>query len=368
MNNKGKILIIDDNPKNIQLLANVLSENDYEIEIGLSGQEALEWFQDETFDLLMLDIMMPEINGYEVCKKIRLDHRHDTMPIIFISAKSDSQSMVQGFEVGGQDYISKPFDSAELLARVKTHIELKNSKEELKNNNLNLENKVKERTLELHKANEELTLITKTKDKYLSFIGKEVSTPLKSINKVVEVIKHSAESTRLAEMITLLDLSVEKLEQITQMAKHITQINSNSKTDEIKEFGLLNSIEYVLTNMNNKLDEKDVAITINIDEQLRIKGNKELIRNSIVGVIDTIINHFDNQQTLKIDSYKTDNSHELVLESEMKKWTDYDLTSLPEESLLSFSYAETIMAFQGGEFIIDNSKSPNFIFKWVFKL
>lgn len=120
-----KVLIVDDEPKNIQLLGNLLEEKGYNIEFAMNGNEALAWIQSTPFDLILLDIMMPEMNGYDVCRKIKSEKRFKHIPVIFLTAKSGTEDIVKGFQIGGADYITKPFKTPELLARIKKEVELK---------------------------------------------------------------------------------------------------------------------------------------------------------------------------------------------------------------------------------------------------
>ncbi len=122
---KYKILIVDDVPKNIQVVANLLGDEEYEISYATNGEQALGHIQEENFDLVLLDVMMPEMNGYEVCRRIKQGGLCKDMPVIFITAKTDEESLIEAFDAGGQDYITKPFNSTELLARVRTHLKLK---------------------------------------------------------------------------------------------------------------------------------------------------------------------------------------------------------------------------------------------------
>lgn len=125
MNRRFKILIVDDAPKNIQVVANLLGEEDYDISYATNGKQALGHIEETEFDLVLLDVMMPGMNGYEVCREIKKGKRHSDLPVIFITARADEESVVEAFDAGGQDFISKPFNSAELMARVKTHLKLK---------------------------------------------------------------------------------------------------------------------------------------------------------------------------------------------------------------------------------------------------
>jgi DNA-binding response OmpR family regulator len=119
------ILIVDDEPKNIQLLGNILKTNGYDVEFATDGETALDWLKARGFDLVLLDIMMPGLNGYEVCEKIKADKRIAHIPVIFLTAKTETEDVVKAFDAGGVDYVSKPFKTPELLARIRTHIEIK---------------------------------------------------------------------------------------------------------------------------------------------------------------------------------------------------------------------------------------------------
>ena len=119
------ILIVDDEPKNIQLLGSLLEKNNYDTEFAMNGKECLEWLAARSFDLILLDIMMPEMDGYEVCKRIKSDYGQKHIPIIFLTAKSETDDIVKAFEAGCSDFITKPFKTPELLARIKKEIEIK---------------------------------------------------------------------------------------------------------------------------------------------------------------------------------------------------------------------------------------------------
>jgi len=126
---KPFILIVDDSPKNIQVLGNVLGKAGYEISFATSGKQAFSIIDSVQPDLILLDIMMPEIDGYKVCEKLKSKSETKDIPIIFLTVKTDSEDIVKGFKSGAVDFISKPFSYVELLARVKTHIDLKLAKD-----------------------------------------------------------------------------------------------------------------------------------------------------------------------------------------------------------------------------------------------
>ncbi len=143
MEYESRILIVDDVLDNIQVAMNILKEDRYDFSYAKNGESALSLLHENKFDLILLDIMMPGIDGYEVCRRIKRDPLYSDIPIIFLTAKADTDSMTKGFAIGGVDYIVKPFHAAELLARVKTHLDLYRAKKILENNNLTLKTKLR---------------------------------------------------------------------------------------------------------------------------------------------------------------------------------------------------------------------------------
>ncbi len=132
LNRKPLLLIVDDNSQNLQFLGDMVEKNGYEPALALSGTRALDYVLREKPDLILLDVMMPEIDGYEVCRRLKADPDTKDIPVIFLTAKTEMDDIVRGFEAGGVDYVAKPFASAELLARIKAHVELKLAREEIR--------------------------------------------------------------------------------------------------------------------------------------------------------------------------------------------------------------------------------------------
>jgi putative two-component system response regulator len=149
---KPTILIVDDQPTNLQILGKRLQLENYTIMAAMNGKIALEMVEERKPDLILLDIMMPEMSGFEVCEKLKNNPTSQNIPIIFLTAKTDTEDIVKAFNLGAVDYISKPFNYAELLSRIKTHTQLK-----LLQNNL--EWAVADRTKKLHNALDELNII-----------------------------------------------------------------------------------------------------------------------------------------------------------------------------------------------------------------
>lgn len=136
---KTLVLIVDDNQQNLKILGNVLKENtDYRLAFAMSGDEAVAYTSKALPDMILLDVMMPGMDGFTVCRNLSDKEETADIPIIFITAKSEPEDIVKGFKAGGVDYITKPFNEAELLMRINTHMELKKARDLLEEQNREL--------------------------------------------------------------------------------------------------------------------------------------------------------------------------------------------------------------------------------------
>jgi DNA-binding response OmpR family regulator/DNA-binding CsgD family transcriptional regulator len=160
---KANILVVDDTPENLHVLTQLLQAQGYRVRPAPNGAHALTTALKEPPDLILLDIMMPEMDGYEVCHHLKADERTGDIPVIFISALDETIDKVTAFSVGGVDYVTKPFQNEEVLARVKTHLTLRRLQQEVQQKNEalqtandSLEEKVRARTAELAQTNRDL--------------------------------------------------------------------------------------------------------------------------------------------------------------------------------------------------------------------
>ena len=132
MNRKQTILIVDDNPENLGVLGSIVAENGHIPGFATGGTEALAYTKEKRPDLILLDIMMPDMDGFEVCRRLKQDATLAEIPIIFLTAKTEKEDVIAGLELGAVDYVTKPFNKKELITRVNTHLQLQAAKEELR--------------------------------------------------------------------------------------------------------------------------------------------------------------------------------------------------------------------------------------------
>lgn len=195
------VLIVDDNPTNIDLLISTLT-NDYRLGVAINGPRTLEYVSKQKPDIILLDIMMPGMNGFEVCSRLKADTETCDIPIIFITAVNDISRKIKGFELGAVDYITKPFLAEEVRERVRTHLALKSMREQLADRNVNLESMVREKTIELEKMLEAtistITLMAEIRDPYTSGHQQRVADLACAISKHMGLPKNNIRAVELA--------------------------------------------------------------------------------------------------------------------------------------------------------------------------
>lgn len=380
------ILIVDDNPQNLQVLAKILQENNYEIEFATNGEAALKWLKDKKFGLILLDINMPGMNGFEVCRKIRSNPAMNNLPVIFLSADSDRESILKGFDFGAQDYVTKPFDSRELLARVRTHIALKDSLEKLENLNRSLEEKVTERTQQLKVTNEKLEAtniklldLDRAKTDFLNLISHEIRTPLNGIIGPLELLKDTVYTSEIGELVEILDMSVKRLERFSLNALLITRLKTKQFEIRKDRIHLSNLINEVLDEEKEKFQSKNIQVNRNDNISLDlISGEDELIKRCIGNILDNAVHFSPENNTVEIGTYVEEQTIICEIKDNGKGFAtgvlghQFELFTTGDEYKdnkigIGLPIAKMIMQAHGGRIIIGNNPNGGAFVKLIFQ-
>ncbi|WP_319380365.1 HD domain-containing phosphohydrolase [Thiomicrorhabdus sp.] len=224
METQPKLLCVDDTSANLKLLIELLTPL-YEIKIATNGRKALEILQDYPADLILLDIMMPEMDGYEVCQRIRSDERTKETPILFLTAKNQPEDEEKGLKLGANDFVSKPLIPGVLLARIETQIKLRIAQKKLQQHNQNLEEQVKKRLNEIQRL-QDSTIFVMTS--LAEFRDECTGNHIQRTQSYVHILAKAAAQTPQFRS----QLSASKIEIITQSAP-LHDIGKISIPDEI---------------------------------------------------------------------------------------------------------------------------------------
>ena len=326
------ILIVDDKPENIRFLSDFLSKQNYQIRKAINGQAALMAVKILLPNLILLDINMPGMGGYEVCKSLKNDPETSSIPIIFLSAGDDITDKIQAFQVGGIDYITKPFHLEEVLVRVQTQLTVQQLQNELKNKNEQLKNTI------IDLKNTQYELIQKEKlvnaSRITAGISHEINNPLSfilgNLNPAVEytqilinVIQHYQQAfpngtLEINNLIDEIDLDF-LIEDFTMIMNSIRtgaeRINSvvsamyifsRLNQSGIKQFNICESIDSVLITLSNKItlenEESLISVSRNYQDIPMLMGYANLFNQALLNLIQNAIDSFDSDLISMMDS------------------------------------------------------------------
>ncbi len=296
------ILLVDDTPENIDVLNGILGH--FKRKIATNGERALKIATGPVPpDLILLDIMMPGMDGYEVCRKLRANDRTKDLPVIFLTAKTAKEDIVKGFEAGGQDYVTKPFDPSELTERVKTQLKLRHQQKMLENMNEVLEQKVRERTAQLEESNQKLEeafqklqVLDQAKNNFLKLISHEIRTPLNGIIGSTYFLEDMVEDPELKEFIGIMKESVERLEHFSINALFLTQLETK-RLESFRQPVNLSSVLHKVTEENKALaGKREVVIHNDLPLQVMVLGDEALAFKSMNEILNNALKFSTGQE------------------------------------------------------------------------
>ncbi len=242
------IMVVDDNPDSLKLLSDILSEQGFQVRQALNGQLALAAAKQQPPGLFILDIRMPEMDGFELCRQLKKEPTTCSVPVIFISGLNDSADKVKAFDIGGQDYITKPFEDTEVLARVKLHLEVSSMRK-------NLENMVRQRTINLEESNTALKVLLEHRSSEREKFEENALSHIRSlVSPYLERLKNSDLDSQQS---SLLDIVEANLLDITSQFSGTLYSSSLGLTRREMEVAAL-----IKTGKTNA----EIAVLINISE------------------------------------------------------------------------------------------------------
>ena len=282
-----RILIVDDTPTNIRVLVPILMEHgNFQINIANNGRDALNLLEKVQPDLILLDIMMPELDGIETCKIIKKTEHLKDIPIIFLTAKNDTEDLAEAFAVGAADFVSKPFNTLELVARVKTHIELKISRDLIKTR---LEALVNERTEQLEKETMEKLKLKEQlmQSQKMEAIGQlaggiahDFNNQLGGIIGSAELISHKTSDVKILKYTNLILRAAQSSANLTKQLLAFARKGKEMTTP----VDLNRMISEMTKLLQRSLDKKIKIIQNCADTNSFVTGDPSLLENAILNI------------------------------------------------------------------------------------
>ena len=259
----GNILVVDDTPQTLQLLVAILSGANYTVRPADSGALALASVLAYPPELVLLDVNMPEMSGFEVCRQLKQNPATQAIPVVFLSGLTDLDDRVQGFQLGAVDFVAKPFQRDELLARVSTHLQLARLQKDLTS-------EVAKQTRDLQGAYQELAKASRLKDEFLSTMSHELRTPLTAVIGMAQILHAGAYgplNREQAEAIEVVEGSGRKLLQMINDILDYIQVDAGKVELQLAECPVVELVNAVLENVRSKAAEKHIELSCRFYQQ-----------------------------------------------------------------------------------------------------
>ena len=256
------ILIVDDVPANLGVITDYLESFGFRVVIARNGASALERVKYAHPDIILLDVEMPVMDGFEACLKLKLDETTKDIPVIFMTALSSIEEKVKGFEVGAVDYVIKPIQSEEVLARIITHLRLRNL------------------TRSLQQANTELAELNATKDKFFSIVAHDLRgpfSPLLGMSKFLLRLGSSAKPEEIEELATGIHTSAENVYNLLENLLHWSRLERGLIEHHPTTLDLREQVEAIVGLLAENAEDKDIDLQNKIAEETSVYADKNML-------------------------------------------------------------------------------------------
>lgn len=291
---KNSVLIVDDNKENIKVLGLALKEKNYNLIIAYNGVNALEILDITPIDLVLLDVMMPEMDGFEVCSRMKANPKTKDIPVIFITALTELDNIVRGFEVGGVDYITKPFKSNEMYARVQSQLEIRNQRM-----------KLEEQTLELKETIE-------TRDKLYSLIAHDLRSPLANIKSILIALSNQdIDEASFKELVVSLQKTTNETFDLLENLLLWSRNKLSKLTPQKTIFSINNVISETVEILRFAAVQKKITLETSLGEPFDFNADKNMISAVIRNLGSNAVKFTPSGGIIRIESRLNGNNLEI---------------------------------------------------------
>lgn len=287
MDEKTTILVVDDNHENLRVVSNYLKDKGYKLALALNAKEAMAILERIRPDIILMDVMMPEIDGFTACKMIKETEKFSEIPIIFLTAKTQTEDIIEGLEAGGVDYITKPFNREELLVRVKNHVEL---------------SQARKRILEMNR----------TRDKLYSIIAHDIKSPFSTIIFTINTINEGLFDPckpEFKQIMQDLEVSAKKTKNLIDNLLEWTKFRDGHNMLNPKESNVSAIVAECILLMNGNAKNKKIALTAEIADNLTGWFDEVSIHTVLRNLISNSIKFTEKGGSITISGAKHNDNH-----------------------------------------------------------
>ena len=300
-NGKTHIMAVDDQPANLKLLEDLLSQQGHTVRSFPRGRLALEAAARNPPDLILLDINMPEMNGFKVCELLKSDEKLAAIPVIFLSALTDSSDKVQAFQCGGVDYVTKPFQVDEVQARVETHLKIHQLQKQLQLHANHLEDLVASRTRELAESQARLKVLDRAKSDFLRLIHHELRSPLNGLLGVGELaLDELGASQEGAELREMFELSRQRMLTILDDALLLTEIEVASDNFSSEATDLVPTLHSAMEGAAGFAQSRGVRIELEPGDAGCVVAKRDLLLKAMQALLETAVKFSKTGQAVRL--------------------------------------------------------------------
>jgi CheY-like chemotaxis protein len=354
----------------LKLLEDMMKNHGYAIRSFPRGRLALASAAQCPPDLILLDINMPEMNGLEVCRRLKSDPRLARIPVIFLSALNETEDKIKDLRAGGVDYVTKPFQLAEVQVRVETHLELNRLQRAMEQHNRNLEELVRTRTRELVEAHARLKILDQSKSDFLRLIAHEFRTPLNGLLGLTEVIWKESESEWDANLRKGFELSRERILAILDHAVLLTRIEVEAENFVCARVPLAAVLGAAVEQLAEFATPRQVTLEFAPAGAAFILGRRDLLVTAFLALLKTAVKFSEPGGSVRLAWNSAADAIQIAVESRgltvpplaIPKF--FDLFAIREDATsagqlgLDPPVAHRILALFGGSVTIENRNPP----------
>ena len=302
---KPTILIVDDTPANLRVLLDTLRDAGYKLLVACSGEAAIQQAEYARPDLILLDVMMPGINGFEACRQMKARAAIKDIPVIFMTALTDTTDKIQGFQAGGVDYITKPFQHEEVLARVTTHLTIRQLQQQLEAQNLLLQ----EKNVQLHALNA-------SKDKFFSIIAHDLRSPMASVligMKMLTENIHTLGQPDRQEIVHDLQETVERLYGLLGNLLTWSRLQRGFMEYQPQQIELLPLVTQNIALFTANAEQKTIALRHTVIEPLTAYADANMVDTIIRNLLSNALKFTPAQGAVTISASASDHAVEVAV-------------------------------------------------------